>query len=119
MDREPRLFSALVPLGGLRANAIASPGRSAKDLTPSAARITAPRSRLLERQLNVLLIAFAVAIAFEQELLLGQQCLEEVAFRMGFIDAEQCYRLGEQVAKSGYGKYVMEIARATTDYPGG
>lgn len=40
-------------------------------------------------------------------------CLEEVAFRMGFIDAEQCYRLGERVAKSGYGEYVMEIARTT------
>jgi glucose-1-phosphate thymidylyltransferase len=43
-------------------------------------------------------------------------CLEEVAFRMGFIDAEQCYRLGERVAKSGYGEYVMEIARSTGDF---
>ncbi|WP_236789779.1 glucose-1-phosphate thymidylyltransferase RfbA [Amycolatopsis sp. GM8] len=42
-------------------------------------------------------------------------CLEEVAFRMGFIDSDQCYRLGERVAKSGYGKYVMEIARAKAD----
>ena len=39
-------------------------------------------------------------------------CLEEIALRMGFIDADHCYRLGEQLAKSGYGQYVMEIARS-------
>ncbi|PPK68506.1 glucose-1-phosphate thymidylyltransferase RfbA [Actinokineospora auranticolor] len=37
-------------------------------------------------------------------------CLEEIALRMGFISAEQCYALGERIAKSGYGRYVMEIA---------
>jgi glucose-1-phosphate thymidylyltransferase len=37
-------------------------------------------------------------------------CLEEIALRMGFIDAQACYALGEQQAKSGYGTYVMEIA---------
>ena len=30
-------------------------------------------------------------------------CLEEIALRQGFIDAEQAYRLGEAQAKSGYG----------------
>ncbi|GAA0896651.1 MULTISPECIES: glucose-1-phosphate thymidylyltransferase RfbA [Streptomyces violaceusniger group] len=39
-------------------------------------------------------------------------CLEEVALRMGLIDAEQCNRLGERLGKSGYGQYVMEIARS-------
>ncbi|OLR93791.1 glucose-1-phosphate thymidylyltransferase RfbA [Actinokineospora bangkokensis] len=39
-------------------------------------------------------------------------CLEEIALRMGFITAEQCFALGERIAKSGYGQYVMEIARA-------
>ncbi|MQA17146.1 MAG: glucose-1-phosphate thymidylyltransferase RfbA [Pseudonocardiaceae bacterium] len=39
-------------------------------------------------------------------------CLEEVALRMGFIDAQSCYELGAQLAKSGYGEYVMDIARA-------
>jgi glucose-1-phosphate thymidylyltransferase len=38
-------------------------------------------------------------------------CLEEIALRMGFIDADACYALGEQLAKSGYGQYVMEVAR--------
>ncbi|MET8162526.1 glucose-1-phosphate thymidylyltransferase RfbA [Sphaerisporangium sp. NPDC005289] len=37
-------------------------------------------------------------------------CLEEVALRMGFIDAEQCYRLGAEQSQSGYGQYVMSIA---------
>ncbi|MFE6609452.1 glucose-1-phosphate thymidylyltransferase RfbA [Amycolatopsis sp. NPDC057786] len=38
-------------------------------------------------------------------------CLEEVALRMGFIDAEQCYALGAKLAKSGYGEYLMNVAR--------
>ncbi|RBQ21140.1 glucose-1-phosphate thymidylyltransferase [Spongiactinospora rosea] len=37
-------------------------------------------------------------------------CLEEVALRMGFIDAEQCHRLGAAQSQSGYGQYVMSIA---------
>lgn len=37
-------------------------------------------------------------------------CLEEIALRMGFIDADRCYRLGERMAKTGYGRYVMEVA---------
>ena len=39
-------------------------------------------------------------------------CLEEIALRMGFIDATQAYELGEALGKSGYGQYVMEVARA-------
>ena len=38
-------------------------------------------------------------------------CLEEVALRMGFIDAQACYSLGTALAKSGYGAYVMDVAR--------
>jgi glucose-1-phosphate thymidylyltransferase len=40
-------------------------------------------------------------------------CLEEIALRRGFIDADQAYKLGEAQAKSGYGQYVMEVARDT------
>ena len=36
--------------------------------------------------------------------------LEEVAMRMGYIDPQQAYRLGEALAKSDYGKYVMRVA---------
>ncbi|GGX44762.1 glucose-1-phosphate thymidylyltransferase RfbA [Streptomyces fructofermentans] len=38
-------------------------------------------------------------------------CIEEVALRMGFIDAESCHRLGERMPQSGYGQYVMSVAR--------
>jgi glucose-1-phosphate thymidylyltransferase len=39
-------------------------------------------------------------------------CLEEIALRQGFIDAAQAYRLGEALSKSGYGEYVMDVARS-------
>ncbi len=41
-------------------------------------------------------------------------CLEEVALRMGFIDPDSCYALGARQEKSGYGRYVMDIARQFT-----
>lgn len=37
-------------------------------------------------------------------------CLEEVALRMGFIDADACHRLGAKLSRSGYGEYVMAVA---------
>ena len=42
----------------------------------------------------------------------GEQiaCLEEVAWRMGFIDTEQLERLGQELGKSNYGQYVVRIA---------
>ncbi|MFE0454681.1 glucose-1-phosphate thymidylyltransferase RfbA [Streptomyces sp. NPDC058914] len=39
-------------------------------------------------------------------------CLEEIAWRMGYIDRETCYRLGSRLAKSAYGQYIMEMAEA-------
>ncbi|WP_116041821.1 glucose-1-phosphate thymidylyltransferase RfbA [Amycolatopsis palatopharyngis] len=39
-------------------------------------------------------------------------CLEEIALRMGYIDADACFALGEKLAKSGYGEYVMAVARS-------
>jgi glucose-1-phosphate thymidylyltransferase len=39
-------------------------------------------------------------------------CLEEIALDRGFIDADACFELGRQLAKSGYGDYVMAVARA-------
>jgi glucose-1-phosphate thymidylyltransferase len=38
-------------------------------------------------------------------------CLEEIALNKGYIDANQAYRLGEGLAKSGYGQYVMDVAK--------
>jgi glucose-1-phosphate thymidylyltransferase len=39
-------------------------------------------------------------------------CLEEIALRMGYITADECFALGSKLAKSGYGEYVMGIARS-------
>jgi glucose-1-phosphate thymidylyltransferase len=39
-------------------------------------------------------------------------CLEEIAWRMGYIDRETCYRLGSRLAKSPYGQYIMEVAES-------
>jgi glucose-1-phosphate thymidylyltransferase len=36
-------------------------------------------------------------------------CIEEIAFRKGFIDQSQLEKLAEPLLKSGYGKYLMEL----------
>lgn len=36
-------------------------------------------------------------------------CLEEIAFRMGYIDAEQLCSLAEPLRKSGYGEYLLAV----------
>lgn len=41
-------------------------------------------------------------------------CPEEVAFHLGFIDRQQLLRLGERLAKSSYGEYLLAIARDET-----
>jgi glucose-1-phosphate thymidylyltransferase len=37
-------------------------------------------------------------------------CLEEIAFRQGFVDAEQLLRLSHELGKSDYGKYLARLA---------
>ncbi len=48
-------------------------------------------------------------------------CPEEIAFRAGYIDREQLERLARPLAKTGYGAYLLEIARegatATASHP--
>jgi glucose-1-phosphate thymidylyltransferase len=39
-------------------------------------------------------------------------CIEEVAFREGFIDAEQLANLAEPLRKSGYGDYLLSLLDA-------
>lgn len=39
-------------------------------------------------------------------------CLEEIAWRMGYIDQDAFYRLGSRAANSAYGQYIMELAQA-------
>lgn len=38
-------------------------------------------------------------------------CPEEIAYRKGFIDAEQLAKLASPLGKSGYGQYLMEILK--------
>ena len=38
-------------------------------------------------------------------------CVEEVAYRKGFIDAEQLLRLAAPLSNSGYGEYLKSLAR--------
>lgn len=36
-------------------------------------------------------------------------CIEEVAYRMGFIDANQLKKIAEPLVKSGYGEYLLNL----------
>ena len=38
-------------------------------------------------------------------------CPEEIAYRQGFINAEQLEKLAEPIAKSGYGQYLLALLR--------
>ncbi|OWF71212.1 glucose-1-phosphate thymidylyltransferase, partial [Yersinia kristensenii] len=38
-------------------------------------------------------------------------CPEEIAFRKGFIDAEQIRKLAEPLAKNDYGKYLLKMIK--------
>jgi len=48
--------------------------------------------------------------AVEKRTSLKIACIEEVAYRMKYIDKEQLRKLGEPLAKSTYGQYILKIA---------
>lgn len=41
---------------------------------------------------------------------LSVSCIEEIAYKRGFIDREQLEKLGHQLEKTSYGQYLLEIA---------
>ena len=41
-------------------------------------------------------------------------CLEEIAFRMGYISAAELEALAAPLAKSGYGQYLLQVLREKT-----
>lgn len=50
---------------------------------------------------------FVQVIEERQGLRIG--CIEEVAYRMGYIDREQLHRIAQPLLKSGYGDYLMRL----------
>jgi glucose-1-phosphate thymidylyltransferase len=38
-------------------------------------------------------------------------CIEEVAYRMGYIDAKQLEAIAKPLVKSGYGEYLLNILK--------
>lgn len=52
---------------------------------------------------------FIEVIEDRQGLKIG--CIEEIAYRKGFIDAEQLKKLGHLYIKSGYGEYLLDLLK--------
>ncbi len=52
---------------------------------------------------------FVQIIEERQGLKIG--CIEEVAYRMGFIDAEQLKKIAQPLVKSGYGSYLLKLVK--------
>jgi glucose-1-phosphate thymidylyltransferase len=50
---------------------------------------------------------FVQVIEERQGLKVG--CIEEVAYRMGFIDAQQLEAIAKPLVKSGYGAYLLNL----------
>ena len=38
-------------------------------------------------------------------------CIEEIAYRRGFINAEQLYKIGDELKMTEYGQYLMSVAK--------
>ena len=51
---------------------------------------------------------FVQVIEERQGLKIG--CIEEIAYRMKFIDKNQLNKLAEPLVKSGYGKYLLSLS---------
>ena len=58
---------------------------------------------------NSLLDAGVFVRIIEERQGLKVACVEEIAWRQGFIDAEQLLRLAKPLAKSGYGEYLIRL----------
>lgn len=52
---------------------------------------------------------FVQTIEERQGLKIG--CIEEIAYRMGFISAEQLEKLAQPLTKSGYGQYLLNVLK--------
>ena len=59
---------------------------------------------------DALLDAADFVAAFQKRQGLYVSCIEEIAYKRGFITREQLIKLAEPLLKTNYGKYLMEIA---------
>lgn len=59
---------------------------------------------------DMLLAAADFVSAFQKRQGLYISCIEEIAYKRGFIDAEQLKKLAEPLMKTEYGQYLMDIA---------
>lgn len=59
---------------------------------------------------DALLDAADFVAAFQKRQGLYISCIEEIAFKRGFIDKEQMIKLAEPLLKTEYGKYLVEVA---------
>ena len=37
-------------------------------------------------------------------------CIEEISYRLGYINADQLYKLGKAMSSNDYGKYLISIS---------
>ncbi len=59
---------------------------------------------------DMLLDAADFVSAFQKRQGLYISCIEEIAFKRGFIDKKQLLKLAEPLMKTDYGKYLVEVA---------
>ena len=59
---------------------------------------------------DMLLAAADFVSAFQKRQGLYISCIEEIAYKRGFIDVEQLKKLAEPLMKTAYGQYLMDIA---------
>lgn len=59
---------------------------------------------------DMLLAAADFVSAFQKRQGLYISCIEEIAYKRGFIDKEQLLKLAKPLMKTDYGKYLVEIA---------
>lgn len=59
---------------------------------------------------DMLLAAADFVSAFQKRQGLYISCIEEIAYKRGFIDAEQLKKLAEPLMKTAYGQYLVDIA---------
>lgn len=59
---------------------------------------------------DMLLSAANFVATFQKRQGLYVSCIEEIAYKRGFIDRDQLIKLGTELKKTEYGKYILEVA---------